>query len=264
MTANLSVGLNRQLYYSIRPNNSENTLHAWMRHILTYLAAYNEAIRNEAQEPHLQQSTGCDGSCDCPSSMWVREVSYEEHYRKLLMNRVNVGDACRATSVDEESLRREAMLVMESMNQQRVADDEQTTLHAEEAEPMDVDSDGSGAGQVDVWDLVMYESDAESEDSDDLSYKPEGSDLLKLDSAYTSDDSDFEDDNDDNLSCYTYDVRLPAQFNGDASQFGMSRDSDASDASDAASNRDSDEYDYIYESSDEYEQDCEWDASTMD
>lgn len=263
MSTNSSVGFNRQLHYAIRPNNSENTLHAWMRHILAYLAAHDEAMREGAQEPNLQQNAGCNGSCDCQSNSWVHEVSYDEHYRKLLMNRVNVGDACRATSVDEESLRREAALVMESVNQRANVDDESTTLNAEEVEPMDVDSTSSNSGQVDDWDFVMYESDAESDDSDNLSYKPEGSDLLKLDSFYTSDDSDFDDDDDDdsNLSSFTYNlVRLPTPFNSNASEQSRSQSTRESSLADS---EDLDEQDYLYESTDEYEQECEWDESSV-
>lgn len=232
MTDYSSVGLNRQLYYSIRPSNSENTLHAWMRHILTYLTNRNELAPNDVQGPPLQPNIGCDGSCDCQSNLWVHEVSYEEHYRKLLMSRVNVGDANLVASVDEESLRREASLVMESANQHTNIQDQpvQSSGGEESMTLMHVDADSSASSEFDDWDFVIYGSDLESEDdSDDLSYRADDSDFTS-DDDYTSRDSEYEDDDDDNnnvvggennddnrdddeeMSNYVYDIRYTTSY----------------------------------------------------
>ena len=197
MTDYSSVGVNRQLYYSIRPSNSENTLHAWMHHILTYLTNRDELAPNDVQGPPLRPNIGCDGSCDCQSNLWVHEVSYEEHYRKLLMSRVNVGDANHVASVDEESLRREASLVMESTNQHTNIQEQpvQSSGVEESITLMNVDTVSSASSESDDWDFVIYGSDLESEDdSEDLSYRMEESDSTS-DDEYTSDDFDYDEDN---------------------------------------------------------------------
>lgn len=227
-----SIDLSRQLlYYTIRLQNSDDTLHAWMRHILAYLTSAADELqpaRLQPQEPHLAQGEGCDGSCDCPTNGWVRELSYEQHCRKLLMSRVNVGDTNVGASVDEDSLRHEASLVMESVNRNESEADSAET-------PMDIDdgleSEASSSASSE-WDFVMYDSDSELDSMDDPSYKPCGSDLLKLDSDYSSDfDEDFTSDSEEELeqlqngdeetlSNYTYNVRISTslQMDGNTEQ----------------------------------------------
>lgn len=195
MADNLSIDSNQQLYYSIRLNNSDNTLHAWMRHILSYLTANNELVRRELQEPHLSQNAVCDGSCDCQSNSWVHEVSYEEHYRKLLMSRVNVGDTNQANSVDQESLEREASLVMESVDHNRP---EEQVVNVDQSTPMDVDSISEEMSHNSDWDFVMYDSDVESIDSD-TTYEVSESDLFKLEDGYESSDVESMDDYDESF-----------------------------------------------------------------
>lgn len=243
MADNLSIDSNQQqLYYSIRLNNSDNTLHAWMRHILSYLTSSerhnqhqhqhqhqhhhnnnnnNELLaRNELQlqmqEPHVPQGAVCDGSSDCQSNLWAREVSYEQHYRKLLMSRVNAGDTNHVNSVDQESLRREASLVMESVDpaarpQPAALNREQNVnvvaggsgggVGAGTSTPMDVESISERSRYSD-WDFVMYDSDVESIDesdaaSSDPTYEVSESDLIKLDDDYTSASVSDDDDDDE-------------------------------------------------------------------
>ncbi|KAK7572155.1 hypothetical protein V9T40_014627 [Parthenolecanium corni] len=210
-----SIDLSRQLlYYTIRLQNTDDNLHAWMRHILAYLTSATDELqpaRLEPQEPHINQGEGCDGSCDCQTNTWVRELSYEQHCRKLLMSRVNVGDTNVGASVDEDSLRREASLVMESVNRSESAADSAET-------PMDIDdgleSEASSSASSE-WDFLMYDSDSELDSMDERSYKPCGSDLLKLDSDYSSDFDEFSsnseeelNDDEETLSNYTYNVRI--------------------------------------------------------
>lgn len=212
-----SIDLNRQLlYYTIRLQNSDDTLHAWMRHILAYLTSASEELqpaRLEPQAPHVARGEGCDGSCDCQTNSWVRELSYEQHCRKLLMSRVNAGDTNLGGSVDEDSLRREASLVMESVNRtESAADTAETPMDIDDAlDDLDSASDSSSE-----WDFVMYDSDSEVDSIDDPSYKPCGSDLLKLDSDYSSEDEfdeeieseELENEDEETLSSCTYNVRI--------------------------------------------------------
>lgn len=213
MADNLSIDSNQQLYYSIRLNNSENTLHAWMRHIVNYLTTNNELLRNELQEPHGSQSAVCDGSCDCQSNLWVHEVSYEEHYRKLLMSRVNAGDTNHVNSVDQESLRREASLVMETVDHNRP---EEPVANIEENVPMDVENSSDEMSHNSDWGFLMYDSDAESDDSSDPTYEVAESDLIKLNVDYTS-DSDQSDQLSDTYEILSGSLKLDDGYSSDSS-----------------------------------------------
>ncbi|XKL59492.1 hypothetical protein PGB90_000508 [Kerria lacca] len=223
MTENSSISHNHQLYNMIRINNSDNTLHTWMSQIVTYLTANNEVPVYETQQPHLSQNIVCDGSCDCQTNVWVRELSYDEHYRKLLKSRVNMGDTNLMNSIDEESLRREASLVMDSVNQPTNMDEDPVQMDGEHLLPMDIEEISSNSGHSSNWDFVMYDSeDNESEDSvSDPTYKPSNSELLKLDNEYSSDEFESEDDDeakdDDTLSTYTYGIRIPVSFKATSS-----------------------------------------------